>query len=77
MIGKILEEGDICFEVRKSFYEGKEFDENEFDKHFKKSGSLNIVGKESIKFALKKKLISKEDIKKIENIPFAIIVVVS
>lgn len=74
LIGKTFEEGNLCFEVRKSFYNGIPLDEKEFDKHLIEASSLNIAGEESINFALKKKIIKKEDIKKIQNIPYIIII---
>lgn len=75
LIGKIFEGEETCLEVRKSFYDGHKLDEQEFEKNLKRASSLNIVGEESIKFVLKKKLISNKDIKKIQNIPFAILVI--
>ena len=41
---------------------------------FEDDATFNIIGKKSIKTALEAGIISKEGIKKIQNIPFALIV---
>jgi len=71
LIGKKFSENDLCINVSERFYKGeklKEYDLNKLDE----SIMLNIVGEESIKIALKYKLINKGSIIKIQGIPHVI-----
>ena len=73
LIGKFFEDGDKILNVSKSFYQGEPIFENDILKLIKDNTLLNIVGEESINFALKHKLIKKEGILKIKNIPHALL----
>jgi hypothetical protein len=76
LIGKTFEEGNRILEVRESFYNGEELDEKktiELMKSLdKEDATFNIVGKESVNAALKAGIISKEGIKAVQGIPFAL-----
>ena len=74
LVGKKFSEGNLSLEVSKRFYEGKEMEKDKIIKILNDCNNLNIVGKESIKFALKCKKINKRSIIKIKNIPHAMVV---
>ncbi|MEK6940591.1 MAG: DUF424 family protein [Nanoarchaeota archaeon] len=70
LLGKTIKEGNKQMEVSKQFYEGKETKE-EILASIRDGTIFNIVGDESIKFALKNNLITKDNIKKIGGVPYA------
>ena len=73
LIGKIFEEGDKILNVSKNFYHGEPMFEKDILKLIEDNILLNIVGDESIKFALKNELIDKKGIIRIKNIPHAML----
>jgi len=77
LLGKKFEEGKFQLEIKEDFFKGKEVIEEEafkiIEKMLKEDSTFNIVGEKSINFALRKGLICKEGIKKIQGIPFSLI----
>ncbi len=77
LLGKTYEEGEKILEVRETFYNGEEVSEAELIKlakeMSKEDATFNIVGKKSVEAALKAGIISEEGIKKVEGIPFALV----
>ena len=73
LIGKVFEEDEKVLNISKSFYQGEPMFENDVLKLIKDNTLLNIVGEESINFALKNNLIKKDGIIKIKNIPHALL----
>ena len=69
LIGKKIENKKICIEVTEKFYKGEKKSEKEVAKILEEATNINIIGKKSIKFALKQGAIQKESIIKIKNIP--------
>ena len=76
LLGKRFEQGKMQFEVNE-FFNGEEKPEKEvleLMKDFSKEDvSFNIIGKQSVACALKANIISKEGIKTIQNVPFALV----
>lgn len=72
LIGKKFEENDLQLDVSKLFYNGQDISEEEALKVVNDADSLNIVGKNSIKFALENKLIDEANIIRVKKIPHAI-----
>ena len=73
LLGKTFEEHDFILEVKEPFF-GKEKKGKEFlTELIKNASNINAVGKETIQFCLDLKIISKEDIKEIQGIPFVFI----
>jgi len=70
LIGKKFEQGKLQLDLTTSFYKGEEMPEQEIIEILKKSYIVNLVGKKSVDFGLKNKIINKENIKKIAKIPF-------
>lgn len=77
LLGKRFEEGKFQLDVKESFYKGKETSEEEVIRIIKdmskEDSTFNIVGKEAVNTALKAEIISKEEIQKIQGIPFALV----
>jgi len=74
-IGKIYSEGDLRIDIKDGFYGGDSIDEVNFDSVFEgEVSSINVFGKDSIDFFEKKCLINEDEIKEIQGIPFAIII---
>lgn len=77
LLGKKFEEGKFQLDVRENFYHGQEVSEKSLlpliREYAKEDATFMIIGKESVNAALKTSLISKEGIKTIQNIPFAMI----
>ena len=77
LIGKTYEQGEKILEIRENFYNGEEIKAEKAIELLrdlaKEDATFNIVGKESTETALKAGIISKEGIKKVKGIPFALI----
>ena len=77
LLGKKFEEGKLQLDVKESFFNGEETDEEkaiEIMQDMEKEDALfNIIGEESVNAALKAGIIKKEGIKKIQGIPFALV----
>ena len=77
LIGKKFEEGIFQLDVKESFFKEDKVSEEEAVKIMrdfsKEDATFNIVGEKSISIALKTGIISKDGIKKIQGIPFAMV----
>lgn len=77
LLGKKFEEGELQLDIKENFFKGEEVDENkamEIIKDMEKEdATFNIIGKKSVDTALKAKIISKEGVKKIRGVPFALV----
>lgn len=77
LIGKKFEEEKFQLDIKESFFKGEEVDENRMAKIMKdfnrEDATFNIVGEKSIEIALKQGIITSDGIKKIQNVPFALI----
>ncbi len=77
LLGQVYEEGEKVLEVRENFYNGEEIEEEKLIKILQdlaaEDATFNIVGKRSVEAALKAGIISKEGIKKVQEVPFALV----
>ena len=77
LIGKVFEEGKFQLDVKESFFKGDEKSKEEIIKILKdmvrEDATFNIVGKDSTQTALETGIISKEGIKEIGGVPFALV----
>ncbi|PIN93434.1 DUF424 domain-containing protein [Candidatus Pacearchaeota archaeon CG10_big_fil_rev_8_21_14_0_10_35_13] len=78
LVGKIFYEGERQLDIRENFYRGEPYEElGELVKIIKdlamEDSTFNIVGKESVNAALKAGIISKEGIKTVDGIPYALV----
>jgi len=79
LIGKTFEQGNLQLEVKESFFKGDEVSEEELREIINdmsvEDATFNIVGEKSVKLALEEGIIHKDCIKKIQGIPFALVLV--
>jgi hypothetical protein len=77
LIGKKFEEGNFQLDVKESFFKGEETSEEKLREILndlcKEDATFNIVGKESVRIALEEGIIPEEAIKKIQGVPFALV----
>jgi len=77
LIGKVFEQGKFQLDVKESFYKGKQVSEKELldiiNHLSREDATFNIVGKNSVHVALKAGIILEKGIKKIQGIPFALV----
>jgi len=73
LIGKSFSENNLKLDVTERFYKGKLMNEEEIIEKLKNARNINIVGKNSINLAIKHRIIDKDSVIKIKNIPHAVI----
>ena len=77
LVGKRFEEGIKQIDIRENFYRGEEKSFDELVELFKfqkaEDATFNIVGEDSIKAAKKAGLISNEEIKYVEKVPYSLV----
>lgn len=71
LIGKTLEDEKMRLEIAERFYKGDKLPEKEILEILNDAANINIVGKESIAFAIKNKIITEEHVIEIQGIPHA------
>jgi len=74
LLGKVLREGKIVFEVREEFYKGSKVSVEEAIDLMRQSTVVNMVGKRIVDKALEKGMIHPEAVLKISGVPHAQIV---
>ncbi len=77
LLNKKFQEGKRVLNVKEGFFGGEEVSQEKAVKmmeyYQKEDATFNIIGKESVESAIKAGIISKEGIMKVENIPFALV----
>ncbi len=77
LIGKKFEEDKFQLDVKENFFKGEKIDEekviNMMKNMLKEDSTFNIIGEKAVNTALKAGIITKDGIKKIQGIPFALI----
>lgn len=77
LLGKKFEEKEFQLDVKENFFKGEKISEEELIKLLKneimEDATFNIIGEKSVNSALKAEIISEDQIKKIQGIPFVII----
>lgn len=77
IIGKKFEQENRILDIRENFYKGEEKSEQELVEMMKdlamEDATFNIAGEKSCECALKAGIISKEGIKKVQGVPFALV----
>ena len=72
LIGKTFEENELSLTVSENFYNGREVsDKKELLKIIKNAPNMNIIGKESVDFAIKNHVIDKNNVILIKKIPYS------
>jgi len=77
LIGKKFEENNFQLDVKENFFKGEKVSEEELIEILKyevvEDATFNIIGEKSVNTALKAGIISEESIRKIQGIPFVLI----
>ena len=74
IIGKKFSEGNLTLNISERFYKGEKKSKEELEKLLKNSENVNLVGKKTIKFAIKLGILNKDSLITIRGIPHAQIV---
>jgi len=74
LLGEILRDGKIVFEVREEFYKGLKMTVEEAIDLMKQSTIVNMIGHNVVKKAIEKGLIHPDAVLKISGVPHAQIV---
>ena len=74
LLGKILREGKIVFEVREEFYKGSKVSVDEAIDLMRQSTIVNMVGQNIVEKAIERGLVHPEAVLKISGVPHAQIV---
>jgi len=73
LLGKKFSENELCLEIG-GFYDGKKVNKNIFIEHLASATSANLVGESTINAAIKAGFISKENVIRIQGVPYCIMV---
>jgi len=71
LLGRVLEEGRIKFNVSKEFYGGELVDTDTCIKHLKNATVANMIGKNTVEAAISAGLVHKDAVLYIEGEPHA------
>ena len=74
LLGRVLREGKIVFEVREEFYKGSKVSVEEAIDLMKQSTIVNMVGRNIVEKAIERGLVHPEAVLKISDIPHAQVV---
>lgn len=74
LIGKKFEEGIAQLDLTGEFYKGEEMPAVEVADLMRNAFSLNLIGLESVKTALDEELISPDQVRYVQKIPYAMAV---
>jgi hypothetical protein len=74
LLGKVLREGKIVFDIKEEFYKGKRVTLEEAIELCRQSSIVNMVGKCIVEQAIKEHLVHPEAIIKIKGVPHAQII---
>lgn len=77
LIGKKFEQGKFQLDIKESFFKGDKISKEKAIKLMqdmsREDATFNIIGERSVNTALKAGIISKKGIKKIQGVPFALV----
>jgi len=77
LVGKTFEEGMFQLNVKENFFKGEEINEEKLIETLQnlkqEDATFNIIGKDSVETAIKAGIIGKEGVGKIQDIPFALV----
>jgi hypothetical protein len=74
LLGKVLRDGKIVFEIREEFYKGHKVTLEEAIELCKQSTIVNLVGRSIVKKAIQEGLVHPEAVLEISGVPHAQIV---
>src|SRR3989338_4771021 len=77
LLGKYFEEGKFQLEIKESFFSDEKVDEEKaiqiMQNMSREDAIFNIIGEKSVQAALKAGIINQQGVKKIQEIPYALV----
>lgn len=70
LLGKKIETEKLILDLNSNFYKGEKKEEHEILREINNISSINAVGKKTINFLIKNKIIKEKNIKKINDVPY-------
>ena len=71
LVGKKFKEGKFQIDVSKNFYNGKLVDTKTLRRYLEDAAIANLVGKETVNYAIKLGLVDPECVLKVKGVPHA------
>jgi len=71
LLGKKFEEKDFQLDLTGNFYKGEQTSEEKLVQLLKGAYVVNLVGKESVEFGIKKGFVKRESVKSVADVPHA------
>ena len=71
LLGKTLEDGDLCLEVRESFYGGEKVGPDILGRLLEMSTMANLVGKRAIALAIEMGIVNEDCVIFVKGVPHA------
>ncbi len=76
LIGRSLEDGDLCLNISEQFYKGEVVTDEEAILSLSGATNVNLVGEKAIKCAIDAGMLDKENVIRISGVPHAQICVI-
>lgn len=73
LVGQVFEEDDKILDLKSSFYNGKEINKEDLKYALENAYFITAIGKKSIKYLLDLNIIDSNSVKKIQKIPYSLI----
>ena len=77
LVGKYFEDGEMQLDVKEDFYKGEEVNYEKaveiISNMAHEDATFNIVGEEAIRASIEAGIISEEDVKEIQGVPFCLV----
>jgi len=77
LIGKNFEEGEFKLDIKEDFYKGESVSIQRareiMNDMSREDATFNIVGEDATKTAIEEEIIKSEDVKKIQDVPYAMV----
>ncbi len=73
LLGKTLEEGELCLKVSEAFYKGEEMAAQQSERYMLLARHLNLLGEESVSTAMRLSLVNEDNTIKIAGVPHALV----
>ncbi len=71
LLGTKIEEKPFVLDLSSSFYQGEEQEEKTIGDLIRNADNINLVGEQAVKLGIEEGVIEKEQVKKIQGIPYA------
>lgn len=73
LLGRTLSDDNFEMKISETFYKGEHFGKERLEELAKNARNINAVGKESVELLIKLKIVEKEHVRFVNEIPFAMV----